>query len=482
MQLRMFEDKAEKTRKGADSTTGSDLTPPVDKPVVKVPNKKEKAVPAIVMEEVASDVNLRAAFKKVEQNKGAPGVDGKSVADVKQRLPEILKQISKSLIAGTYQPGDVRRVWIPKAGGGKRPLGIPNVIDRLVQQALLQVMQPNFDPTFDDSSHGFRPGRSCHTAIAQATAHIKEGFDWVVDIDLERFFDTVNHQRLQSKLEQKIEDKRIIRLIKLMLKANIVMPDGVVIESEQGTPQGGPLSPLLSNIVLNELDQELKKRGHRFVRYADDCNIYVRSQAAAERVLKSITQFIERRMRLKVNRVKSAAGKSGTRNFLGFSLEHDIETDTVTVKISEKSIKKAALKIVEYSPRNWGASLENCIHRCNLYLRGWIEYFKIISPSEQRKLRRIDAHLRRRLRAIQLKHWRRRRTIARSLIQLGAKSATAWRTVYGGRKSLWRLSHTPVVDRTLRNAYFADLGLVSLANRWEKLQAKPIVQMQFAFV
>jgi group II intron reverse transcriptase/maturase len=478
----MFDDKADKSRKRADCKAGDDLTTPVQQPVARVTNRRGDATPAIVMEEVASEVNLRNAFKKVEQNKGAPGVDGQSVAAVRQNLHELLPKLSKSLLDGNYCPGEVKRVWIPKAGGGKRPLGIPNVIDRVVQQALLQVMQPNYEPTFEDSSHGFRPGRSCHTAIAQAKAHVGEGYEWVVDIDLERFFDTVNHQRLQSKLEQTIEDRRIIRLIKLMLKAKVVMPDGVVMENEQGTPQGGPLSPLLSNIVLDELDQELRKRGHRFVRYADDCNIYVRSKAAAERVLESITQFIERRMRLKVNKAKSAVGESGTRSFLGFSLEYHIETDTVTVRLSEKSLKKVSLKIVQQTPRNWGASLEKCIQGCNRYLRGWTEYFKIISSTEQQKLQRLDAHLRRRLRAIQLKQWRRRRTIAQRLIQLGAKKATAWRTVYGGRKSLWHLSHTWVVDRILRNAYFADRGLVSLVKRWEQLQPKPIAQMQFAFV
>lgn len=478
----MFGDKADKSRKGTDCKAGDNLMTPAQQPAAKVTSRIKNATPAIVMEEVASAVNLQNAFKRVEQNKGAPGVDGQSVVAVRQYLTEVLLKLSKSLLDGSYNPGEIRRVWIPKAGGGERPLGIPNVIDRVVQQALLQVMQPNYEPTFDDSSHGFRPGRSCHTAIAQAKEYVRDGYEWVVDIDLERFFDTVNHQRLQSKLEQTIEDKRIIRLIKLMLKAKVVMPDGVVIENEQGTPQGGPLSPLLSNIMLNELDQELRKRGHRFVRYADDCNIYVRSKAAAERVLESISQFIERRMRLKVNRVKSAVGETGTRSFLGFSLEYNIESDSVTVKLSEKSLKKISLKIVENSPRNWGASLDRCILSCNRYLRGWMEYFKIISPTEQRQLQRLDAHLRRRLRAIQLKQWRRHRTIAQRLIQLGARKATALRTIYGGHKSLWRLSHTPVVNRALRNAHFANRGLVSLVERWKQLQPKPIVQMQFAFV
>ena len=478
----MFGNKADKPRKRTDCKAGDNLMTPVQQPAAKVTNRKENATPAIVMEEVASVVNLQSAFRRVEQNRGAPGVDGQSVVAVRQHLTEVLFKLSKSLLDGSYNPGEIRRVWIPKAGGGERPLGIPNVIDRVVQQALLQVMQPNYEPTFDDSSHGFRPGRSCHTAIAQAKEYVRDGCEWVVDIDLERFFDTVNHQRLQSKLEQTIEDKRIIRLIKFMLKAKVVMPDGVVIENEQGTPQGGPLSPLLSNIVLNELDQELRKRGHRFVRYADDCNIYVRSKAAAERVLESISQFIERRMRLKVNKVKSAVGETGTRSFLGFSLEYSVETDSVAVKLSEKSLKKISLKIVENSPRNWGASLERCILSCNRYLRGWMEYFKIISPTEQPKLQRLDAHLRRRLRAIQLKQWRRRRTIVQRLTQLGARKATAWRTVYGGRKSIWHLSHTPVTHRALRNAYFANRGLVSLAERWQQIQPKPIVQMQFAFV
>lgn len=482
MQLRLFSPTAEKAHQGTDGKVDDDLSTPATQAAVKGEDKTRKVLPALEMEEVANENNLQEAFKRVASNKGAPGVDRESVEEFKKRLPEVITELRTTLLAGTYRPGDIRRVWIPKRGGGQRGLGIPNVIDRLVQQAVLQVMQPHYDPSFDESSHGFRPGRSCHTAIAEAKRYVEEGYEWVVDIDLEKFFDTVNHQRLQAALERKIKDRRIITLIKLMLKAKTIMPEGVVVKNEEGTPQGGPLSPLLSNIVLNELDEKLRERGHKFVRYADDCNIYVRSEAAGHRVMESTARFIEKRVRLKVNRGKSAVGRPWERHFLGFRLEVDEVTDTVHVRLSKKSKKVIDAKVRELTPRTMGRRLEQCIQRLNQYLTGWIGYFKLCSSREERTFQGLDAHIRRRLRAIQVKHWKRRRGIVRGLIRLGAKQQTARRQIYGGHKSLWKMSHIPVVDLTLSNAFWAALGLVSVRTRWQFLQRPATnVQMSLTF-
>jgi len=385
---------------------------------------------------------------------------------VREHLDEILPRLAAELTSGTWQPGLIRRVWIPKPGGSQRGLGIPNVVDRTVQEAVRQVLEPLYEPTFHPSSHGFRPGRSCHTAIAEARTYLEEGRSFVVDMDLEKFFDRVCHQRLMSQLAQRVHDKRLLALIGRMLKAAVVMPDGVVVGTEEGVPQGGPLSPLLSNIVLDELDWELDRRGHRFARYADDCNIYVDSERAGLRVMRSMTEFISRRLRLKVNAAKSAVARPEERHFLGFSLRRDPWEGEVEVRLSERTTKRATARIIELTPRNWGDSLKSCISQVNVYLRGWFGFFGICSAEAQRQLGRLDAHLRRRLRAIQLKHWKCKRTIARKLIKLGVRPKTAWRRVYEGRKSLWTLSHDPAVDRGLRNAYFAERGLVSLKDLW----------------
>lgn len=480
MQLKLFPAAAGKSRKGTDGGADSGVPRSATFAGAKARNKEREALPALVMEEIANEENLKEAFRNVAANKGAPGPDGKDIEEVRRHLGRLIPNLSRALLAGEYRPGEVRRVWIPKAGGGQRGLGIPNVIDRLVQQAALQIMQPHYDPTFDESSHGFRPGRSCHTALAEAKSYVEAGYEWVVDIDLEKFFDTVNHQRLLSTLERKITDRRIIKLIGLMLKARIVLPDGVVVSNEQGTPQGGPLSPLLSNIVLDELDRKLRERGLRFVRYADDCNIYVRSEKAGHRVLESTTRFIESRLRLKVNREKSAVARPENRHFLGFRLEPDLERGMVHTRLSQKSRTKIDTKIRELTPRTWGQSLEHCIMRINAYLQGWIGYFKVCSSREESAFRKFDYHIRRRLRAIQLRQWKRKRTIVYRLIRLGISRKAAWSAVYRGRKSIWRLSHLAVVDRALRNAYFASRGLLSLGSRWRELNT-PDAQMQLVF-
>jgi group II intron reverse transcriptase/maturase len=378
------------------------------------------------------------------------------------------------LLDGSYCPGLIRRAWIPKAGGGERGLGIPNVVDRIVQQAVHQVLSPHYEPTFHGSSHGFRPGRSCHTAIAEARGYLEDGYEWVVDIDLEKFFDRVHHQRLMARLEQKVSDRRLLTLVHQMLKAKVVMPDGVVVGTEEGVPQGGPLSPLLSNLVLDELDRELERRGHRFVRYADDCNIYVRSKRAGERAMASIRSFIERRLRLKVNAEKSAVAKPEQRHFVGFSLRREPRDGNVEVLLSERSRRRIADKVRELTPRNWGQSLADCIAGINRYLLGWIGFFVVCSEAELRTLHGLDAHIRRRLRAILLAQCKRRRHIARRLIRLGVRPATAWRNVYEGRRSSWALSHVPAVDRGFPVAYFAARGLVSLEKRWVELNAQRV--------
>ena len=431
------------------------------------PRSKEQRATSATMEEVCR--RLTCSFDKVASNKGAPGPDRQSIDLVREHWVELEPELGTALLKGTYEPGNIRRVWIPKASGGQRGLGIPNVVDRVVQEAVRMVLEPLYEPTFHEASHGFRPRRSCQTAIRAAHQHVDEGYDWVVDIDLADFFNRVHHQRLMARLRERVHDRALLWLISKMLKAKVVMPDGVVVSNDEGVPQGGPLSPLLSNIVLDELDQELARRGHRFVRYADDANVYVRSKRAGQRVMASITTFIEKRLRLKVNAEKSAVARPEERHFLGFRLKRELMDGNVEVLLSKRSKARIDERIRELTPRNWGQSLRKCIEGINEYLQGWVDFFGICTTGVQTTLETLDAHIRRRLRAIQLAHWKTKRTTARRLIRLGVKPKTAWRYTYAGRQSRWAMSHNSAVHRGLRNAFFAERGLVSVAEQWTRL-------------
>jgi group II intron reverse transcriptase/maturase len=423
---------------------------------------------------------LDDAFQNVATNKGAAGPDRMDIETVRAHWPEIQAELARTLAAGTYEPGMIRRVWIPKASGGQRGLGIPNVVDRVVQEAVRLELDPLYEPTFHASSHGFRKERSCHTALAQARQYVEDGYGFVVDLDLEKFFDRVPHQRLMATLSRRLTDRSVLVLLSRMLRARVVLPDGVVVSNDEGVPQGGPLSPLLSNIVLDELDRELDARGHRFVRYADDCNVFVRSERAGQRVMASLVRFIEGRLGLKVNLAKSAVARPEERHFLGFSLRPSPQVETVEVLPSQRTRERLRDAVHERTPRTWGGTLVACIASVNVYLRGWMAFFGACTSGILVLLRSTDAHIRRRLRALVLKDWKRKRTIARKLIALGVKPKTAWGRVYEGRKSLWALSITSAVERGLRNAFFAERGLVSLEQLWEADPRRVVAPVQLA--
>jgi len=409
-----------------------------------------------LMEEVCELENCKQALQRVKANKGSPGVDGMTVNE----LPEYLKQqgleIGEQLRKGTYQPQPVRRVEIPKPEGqGVRKLGIPCVLDRFVQQAVLQVLQKRWDPTFSEHSHGFRPGRSAKQAVQEAQQYIADGYRWVVDLDLEKFFDRVNHDRLMAAVAKRVADKRMLKLIRAFLEAG-VMEDGLVSPRDEGTPQGGPLSPLLSNLVLDELDRELERRGHRFVRYADDCNIYVGSERAGQRVMERVTHFITHRLKLKVNQTKSAVAHPRQRKFLGFSFTGEREPRR---RIAPKAIARFKERIREQTRRTRGISLQQMVEQITTYLRGWLGYFGACqTPSV---LRDLEAWLRRRLRSVVWKQWKRGRTRFRELRKRGVSKDLA-ATTAGSAHGPWRLANSPALNIALPNAYFAKLGLPSM--------------------
>jgi RNA-directed DNA polymerase len=410
------------------------------------------------MEAIVERDNLRRALVRVKGNKGAAGIDGMTVEDLAPYLREHWPTIRAQLLDGTYKPQPVRRVEIAKASGGTRPLGIPTVLDRFIQQAVMQVLQAEWDPTFSDASFGFRPGRSAHQAVARAQAYIASGQGFVVDMDLEKFFDRVNHDILMGLVAKRVTDKRILRLIRGFLTAG-VLEGGLVSPAPEGTPQGGPLSPLLSNLMLDVLDKELEKRGHRFVRYADDCNIYVRSHKAGERVMASIEQFLAKRLKLKVNKAKSAVAKPNVRKFLGFSFTGG---KTPRRRIAPQAIDRFKARVRELTRRTGGRSLSQVAKEVSAYLVGWRGYFGFCeTPSV---LRGLDQWIRRRLRAITWKQWKRGRTRFAKLRRRGVDRAMAAKTA-GSPHGPWRLSNGPALKTALPNAFFATLGLATLAPR-----------------
>jgi RNA-directed DNA polymerase len=408
------------------------------------------------MEAIVERNNLRKALARVKANKGAAGIDGMTFEDLAPYLKEHWPAIRAQLLDGTYEPQPVRRVEIPKASGGKRPLGIPTVLDRFIQQAVMQVLQADWDRTFSEASFGFRPRRSAHQAVAKAQAYIASGHDVVVDIDLEKFFDRVNHDILMGLVAKRVTDKRILKLIRGVLTAG-VLADGLVSPTEEGTPQGGPLSPLLSNLMLDVLDKELEKRGHRFVRYADDCNIYVRSQRAGERVMESIEQFLAKRLKLRVNKAKSAVAKPHVRKFLGFSFTSE---KCPRRRIAPQSIDRFKARVRELTRRTGGQSLSQVAKELSCYLIGWRGYFGFCeTPSV---LRKLDQWTRRRLRAIAWQQWKWASTRFVKLRRRGVSRDLAARTA-GSPHGSWRLSNSPALAIALRNAFFAALGVATLA-------------------
>jgi RNA-directed DNA polymerase len=426
------------------------------------------ADPNRLLEEVASEANLARALLNVVRNKGAPGIDGQTVEEAEAQAPRLLADLRRDLLAGRFCPGDIRRVWLPKPGGGERGLGIPNVATRVVQQAVLQGLEPIYEPTFHSSSHGFRPDRGAHTAIAEATGYLEAGFRVVVDLDLAKFFDRVHHQRLLDRLNQRVTDRRVLDLIRRMLKAAVVMPDGARLAVVEGVPQGGPLSPLLSNIVLDEFDQELARRGLRFVRYADDANIFVRSERAGSRVMASLRRFLEQRLRLQINEEKSAIRRPEEVHFLGFCFRCGEGTlSKVGVVLSDKARQRVRATIREMTPPNWGRSITSCMAGLSRYLNGWMAHYRLCTAEAVPELGEIDAHVRRRLRAIIVRQKKRPRFLFRHLLSRKVSRKAAAGTAYCGKGS-WRKSNRPGMTKAYPPAWFRD-RVASLKARWHEL-------------
>ena len=418
-----------------------------------------------LMEKIVSKENMTKAYNRVKSNKGSAGIDGITTEEMLGEIWDKWDTIKTSLLDGTYKPTPVRRVEIPKPDGGRRLLGIPTVIDRMIQQAIAQILSEQYDATFSDNSYGFRPNRSQHDAINKAKQYVEEGYKIVVDIDLEKFFDRVNHDKLMYRLWKDIKDKNLLRIINRYLKSGVIV-DGLFTRTEEGTPQGGPLSPLLSNIVLDELDKELEKRGLYFVRFADDCNIYVKSQKAGNRVMESITKFIEGKLKLKVNKQKSTVDYPRRRKFLGFRIVKMY--GKVMIIISDKSIKRFKDKVRDITNRNVSRNMEHRINELKQLMIGWVNYYGMSSCKG--KLEELDEWIRRRLRTCIWKQWKKIKTKHDNLMKLGIENAKAWEFA-NTRKGYWRISNSPILNCTLTNKYFENIGFVSLSKQYSKVHS-----------
>jgi len=420
-------------------------------------------VKAGLLEKILSRDNMLAALKRVKANKGSHGVDGMKVDELPAYLKDTWLTIRQSLLDGTYVPKPVRRVEIPKPDGGVRLLGIPTVLDRLIQQAIAQVLSEIFEPGFSCHSYGFRPGKGAHDAIRAAREYICAGYDYVVDIDLEKFFDRVNHDKLMARVARKVDDKRVLKLLRRYLESGVLV-NGVRVASEEGTPQGGPLSPLMANILLDDLDKELERRGLKFCRYADDCNIYVKSKRAGERVMASIGRFIRERLSLKINENKSAVDRPAARKFLGFSFYR--KKGDVGIRIHPKSVKRFKDKVRSITNRNWSMSMDGRFRRLHTLCMGWINYFGLADAKTL--MRELDEWMRRRIRACFWKQWKRIKTRHDNLVKLGIDSMKAWEWA-NTRKMYWRIAGSWILTTTLTNQVLEDMGFRSLSKLYSEV-------------
>lgn len=422
---------------------------------------QERTLSEAMMEEIASHQNLLRSYRRVVSNGGSAGVDGKQTKELKNWLRTNHTNLRKQLMSGTYRPQGVKGVEIPKPGGGKRQLGIPTVVDRFVQQAIAQVMMRQYEPTFSEHSYGFRPARNCWQAVQEATSVVSEGKSYVIDLDLEKFFDEVNHDHLMSRLSKRIGDKRVLKLIRLFLQSGI-MQGGVICQRIKGTPQGSPLSPLLSNIVLDELDQELESRGLKFVRYADDVKIFAGSEKAAQRIKANITSYIESKLLLKVNQQKSRICRGYELNFLGHCLLYDNK-----VGLSKESETRLKAKVKTITQRNRGISFAQVVKEVNQVLRGWHLYFRYAAM--QTKIQKIDGWIKRRLRCFRLKQCKRVMGIVRFLRKEGVEEKLSWQTALSG-KGWWRLSNSPATNMAMNDFWFAKEGYYSLSANYKRFK------------
>jgi RNA-directed DNA polymerase len=443
-----------------DSGKRGTRTGGIEEPQVPTALEKTQVLTKQMMEQVIGRSNLNDAYKRVKANGGAPGIDGMTTGELYAWLIAHREELKRALLDGTYKPQPVRRVEIPKAGGGIRKLGIPTVVDRLVQQAILQILDPILDVNFSESSYGFRRKRSAAQALKAAAGYVRNGRMIVVDLDLEQFFDRVNHDILMSRLARRVSDKRLLRIVRAFLTAGI-MVNGVCIDQDEGTPQGGPLSPLLSNLMLDDLDKELEKRGHTFCRFADDCNIYVQTKAAGERVMASVTQFLEQKLKLRVNRAKSAVAYCEKRKFLGYRLLAGGK-----LGLAPQSLKRIKDKIRQITKRNRGRSLNAIVQELNTMLPGWVIYFR--HAAIKGHLFELDEWIRRKLRCYRLKQRKRRRSISDYLRTLGVPPERARLLAVSG-KGWWALSCTPPIHEAMNRKWFEDLGLVNLSHYFATL-------------